>query len=185
MDALRGPPILSQDVMRALGRRDGLAWRHVALIRERWKGTFLLKGILSAAEARLAREAGVDGIIVSNHGGRQLDGAVAPMRVLPEIAAAVPDLPVLLDGGVRRGTDVLKALALGARFVFIGRPFLFAGAAAGRPGIAHAIGLMKEEIDRDMALLGTRTVARNHRRPCPTQGRVAAPWRRRFRDAAC
>ncbi len=157
MDASRGPPILSRHVMRAIGRRDGLSWRHVALIRERWKGVFLLKGILSAQDARLAREAGVDGLIVSNHGGRQLDGAVAPMRVLPEIVAAVPDMPVMLDGGVRRGTDVLKALALGARFVFIGRPFLFAGAAAGSAGIAHAIQLMKEEIDRDMALLGVRS----------------------------
>ncbi len=159
MDAFRGPPILSSSVVRAIGKRDGLAWRHVALIRERWRGRFLLKGILSAEDARLAREAGVDGIIVSNHGGRQLDGAAAPMRVLPEIAAAVPDLPVLLDGGVRRGTDVLKALALGARFVFIGRPFLFAAAAAGSAGIGHAIQLMKDEIDRDMAMLGTRTIA--------------------------
>ena len=81
----------------------------------------------------IARDAGADGIIVSNHGGRQLDGAVAPLRVLPSIVAACPDLPVMMDSGVRRGTDVLKALALGARCVFVGRPFAYAAAVGGQP----------------------------------------------------
>jgi L-lactate dehydrogenase (cytochrome) len=113
-----------------------------------------MKGILDAADARIARDAGADGIIVSNHGGRQLDGAVAALRVLPGIAAACPDIPVMLDGGVRRGTDVLKALALGARSVFVGRPFAYAAAVAGAPGVGHAIDLLSGEVLRDMALLG-------------------------------
>lgn len=154
MDAGRGPPIVSRNLVRALGKRDQLGWEHVQRIRSRWKGRLVLKGILSADDARLSREHGVDGIIVSNHGGRQLDGAVAPIRVLPEISAAAGDMTVMLDSGVRRGTDVLKALSLGASFVFVGRPFLFAAARYGEAGVRHAAMLLAEEIDRDMALLG-------------------------------
>ncbi len=119
-----------------------------------WKGPLVIKGILDQADARIARDAGADGIIVSNHGGRQLDGAVAALRVLPGIAAECADIPVMLDGGVRRGTDVLKALALGATFVFIGRPFAYAAAVAGAAGVGHAIELLSGEVLRDMALLG-------------------------------
>lgn len=155
MDAFRGPPIVSRNLVRAIGKRDQLAWDHVARIRDRWTGKLVLKGILSVEDAILARDHGVDGIIVSNHGGRQLDGAVAPIRVLPGIARAVgDDLVVMLDSGVRRGTDVLKAIAAGARFVFVGRPFLFAAAVAGAPGVAHAFDLLAAEIDRNMAMLG-------------------------------
>nr|WP_292840841.1 alpha-hydroxy acid oxidase [Mesorhizobium sp.] len=156
MDAVRGPPMMSQNFVRNLNNRDQLAWRHVEAIRARWKGRLVIKGILSTADARAARECGADGVIVSNHGGRQLDHAIAPMIVLPEILAAVPDLAVMLDGGIRRGTDVLKALALGAHFVFLGRPFLYAAAIGGKAGVGHAIGLLKDEIQRDMALLGLR-----------------------------
>jgi L-lactate dehydrogenase (cytochrome) len=157
MDAFRGPPILSRNLTRAIGRRDQLAWEHVDRIRSRWTGKLVIKGILSADDAELARDHGADGIIVSNHGGRQLDGAVAPLKVLPDIAARVGDvIPVMLDSGVRRGTDVLKALALGAQFVFVGRPFLFAAAVYGRAGVTHAARLLAEEIDRDMALLGVK-----------------------------
>ena len=105
-------------------------------------------------DAQIARDAGVDGIVVSNHGGRQIDGAVAPLRVLPEICRAVPELPVMMDGGVRRGSDVLKALSLGARCVFAGRPFNYAAAVAGEAGVAHAIRILRDEIDRNMALMG-------------------------------
>jgi L-lactate dehydrogenase (cytochrome) len=119
-----------------------------------WKGRLLVKGVLSVHDARQARDLGADGVIVSNHGGRQLDGAVAPMRVLPGIVAACPDIPVMLDGGVRRGGDVLKALALGAQFVFAGRPFIYAASVAGEAGVRHAISLLSAEVDRDMALLG-------------------------------
>ena len=158
MDATRGPPVLSRDLVRAIGRRDQLAWKHVELIRRRWKGRLVVKGILAGEDARRARESGADGVIVSNHGGRQLDGAIAPLRVLPEIAAEAGGMAVMLDGGVRRGTDVLKALALGAHFVFVGRPFLFACAVGGEAAVRHAIGLLSQEIDRDMALLGIRDI---------------------------
>jgi L-lactate dehydrogenase (cytochrome) len=154
MDAVRGPPIISRHLERAIGNRDQLSWEHVKLIRRRWNGRLVIKGILSAADARAAKDCGVDGIMVSNHGGRQLDGAVAPLRVLPQIMEAARGMTVMLDGGIRRGTDVLKALALGADFVFVGRPFLYAAAVGGEPGVRHAIELLSSEVGRDMALLG-------------------------------
>lgn len=159
MDAGRGPPILSRDLVRAVGQRDRLTWEHVARIRRRWRGPLVVKGILFPDDAALARDAGVDGIIISNHGGRQLDSAVAPLRVLPAIKAQAGSMAVMLDGGVRRGTDVLKALALGADFVFLGRPFLFAAALGGEPLVRHAASLLSQEIDRDMALLGVSDLA--------------------------
>jgi L-lactate dehydrogenase (cytochrome) len=159
MDATRGPPVLSQNLMRNIGNRDQLAWKHVELIRRRWTGKLVVKGLLAPADARIARECGVDGVMVSNHGGRQLDNAVSPLRTLPEIAAQANGMTVILDSGIRRGTDVIKALALGAQFVFVGRPFLYAAVAAGEPGVYRALGLLKEEVDRDMALLGTRSIA--------------------------
>lgn len=152
--ATRGAPILSPSVVREWSERGQLDWTHFALIRRLWKGTLVIKGILDADDARIAREAGADGIIVSNHGGRQLDGAVSPLRVLPAIVAACPDIPVMMDSGVRRGTDVLKALALGAKFVFVGRPFGYAAAIGGAAGVNRAIALLFDEIQRDMAMLG-------------------------------
>jgi len=154
MDASRGPPVISRNLERALGSRDQLTWEHVRLIRRRWKGRLVIKGILSAADARAAKDCGVDGIMVSNHGGRQLDGAVAPLRALPQVAEAARGMTVILDGGVRRGTDVLKALALGADFVFLGRPFLYAASVGGEAGVRHAIELLAAEVGRDMALMG-------------------------------
>jgi L-lactate dehydrogenase (cytochrome) len=147
-------PLISRTGERGRGRRDQLSWRHVELMRRLWKGRLVLKGILDKDDARIARDSGVDGVIVSNHGGRQLDGSVAPLRVLPGIVAQAGDMAVMMDSGIRRGTDVLKALALGAHFVFLGRPFLYAAAVAGEPGVQHAIRLLREEIDRDMAMLG-------------------------------
>ncbi len=159
MDATRGPPLVSRNLVRAVGKRDGLHWRHLELIRKRWKGKLVVKGVMAPGDARLCRESGADGIMVSNHGGRQLDGAVSPLRVLPEIAAEKGSMTVMLDSGVRRGTDVLKALALGADFVFVGRPFLCAAAVGGEAGVRHAINLLAEEVDRDMALIGIRSLA--------------------------
>jgi L-lactate dehydrogenase (cytochrome) len=159
MDATRGPPVLSKNLVRNIGNRDQLAWKHVELIRRRWKGKLVVKGLIAPQDAHIARECGVDGVMVSNHGGRQLDHTVSPLRTLPEIAAEAGGMTVMLDGGVRRGTDVLKALALGAQFVFIGRPFLFAAVAEGEGGVQHALALMKEEIHRDMALAGLRSIA--------------------------
>jgi L-lactate dehydrogenase (cytochrome) len=151
-------PLLTSTGVRGWRVRDQLSWNHVELMRRLWKGRLILKGILAKEDARIARESGVDGIIVSNHGGRQLDGAVAPLRVLPGIVAQAGEMTVMMDSGIRRGTDVLKALALGAQFVFVGRPFLYAAAIAGEAGVRHAIKLLWEEIDRDMALLGITTL---------------------------
>ena len=172
--ATRGPPILSPDILRDYSDRGHLNWEHWSLIRRHWKGPLVIKGILDRADARIARDTGADGIIVSNHGGRQLDGAVAALRVLPGIAAECADIPVMLDGGVRRGTDVLKALALGATFVFIGRPFAYAAAVAGAAGVGHAIELLSGEILRDMALLGiTRLDELDARRLVRTRERLS------------
>ena len=158
-DATQGPPIMSPNVLRDYSDRGHLNWRHFELIRELWKGTLVIKGILDVEDARIARNAGAEGIIVSNHGGRQLDGAVSALRVLPDIVAACPDIPVMMDGGVRRGTDVFKALALGAKFVFAGRPFGYAAAIGGEAGVRHAIKLLSDEIHRDLALLGIASLS--------------------------
>jgi L-lactate dehydrogenase (cytochrome) len=115
--------------------------------------------LLSPTDVALARRHNVDGVIISNHGGRQLDHAVSPMRVLKAAVEAARGMPVMVDSGFRRGTDILKALALGASFVFIGRPFLFAAAYAGKEGVKHAIKLLHREIDKDMALVGVRKLA--------------------------
>jgi L-lactate dehydrogenase (cytochrome) len=152
-------PLISRTGKRDPGRRDRLSWKHIEGIRRRWQARLVLKGILDPADARHARELGIDGVIVSNHGGRQLDGAVAPLRVLPGILAEAGGMTVMMDGGVRRGTHVLKALALGASFVFVGRPFFYAAAVGGQGGVAHAIRLLRDEIDRDMALLGVTALA--------------------------
>lgn len=152
--ATRGIPVISRNVNRDFSGRTHLDWDYLALVRERWPGNLVVKGILHPEDAKRARDHGADGIIVSNHGGRQLDGTIAPLRALPDIVEAVGDYPVMIDSGFRRGTDVLKALALGARFVFFGRPFNYAAAYAGEAGVEHAIRLMREEIARDMALLG-------------------------------
>ncbi len=152
--ATRGAPILSPDVLRDYSDRGDLDWKHFAKIRALWKGRIVVKGILHKDDARIAIDHGADGIIVSNHGGRQLDGAVAPLHVLPEIAAVCGDVPVMLDSGIRRGTDVLKALALGAKFVFLGRSFGYAASVGGEAGVLRAIDILRVEIGRDMAMMG-------------------------------
>jgi len=152
-------PLITSTGERDRGYRDRMSWKHVELMRRMWQGRLVLKGVLSAKDARMAREHGVDGVIVSNHGGRQLDGSTAPLRVLPAVAAEAGGMTVMMDSGIRRGTDILKALALGAQFVFIGRPFLYAAAIGGDRGVKHAIKLLKDEVDRDMALLGINTLA--------------------------
>lgn len=158
MDVDRGPPILSRHVERSLSGRQTLSWHHVALVRRLWKGKLVLKGVLSAADARRAAEHFCDGVIVSNHGGRQLDSAVSSIHALPEIVKNRGDMAIMLDSGVRRGTDVVKALALGADFVFVGRPFLYAAAIAGDDGVRHCANILGLEVDRNLALLGARTI---------------------------
>lgn len=157
--ATRGAPIVSSTVARDFGKRDHLDWAHLARIRRRFPGKLIVKGILHEDDAARAVATGADGIIVSNHGGRQLDGAIAPLNALPGIVARVGDkTTIMLDGGIRRGTDILKALALGARFVFVGRPFLCAASVAGEAGVTKAIGILQSELLRDMALLGVCNV---------------------------
>lgn len=152
-----GPGLFSRQVA-GIAAHEGLRWDHIRLMRERWKGPLVVKGILSPADAAMARDCGADGIILSNHGGRQLDQAVSPMQTLAQVLERSGDLTVMIDSGFRRGTDVVKAFGLGAQAVFIGRPFLFAAAYAGEPGVAHAIALLAKEIDRDMAMLGLRDI---------------------------
>ena len=153
--ATRGAPIVSSSVLRDFSARDHLSWSHLKAIRRRWKGPLVVKGVLSVEDALQARNLGADGVVLSNHGGRQLDGAVSAMRVLEAVVAAVgPAFPVLIDGGFRRGSDVLKAIALGARMVLVGRPFNYAAAVAGEAGVQHAIALLRDEVDRNLAMLG-------------------------------
>ena len=152
--ARRGAPILSSNVLRDFSDRGHLGWEHIRLIRQMWPGKLVVKGILDVRDALLSVENGADGIIVSNHGGRQLDSTVSPIRVLPGIVKACPDTPVMIDSGFRRGTDVLKALALGARFVFVGRSFNYAAAVGSEDGVCKGISLLRAEVSRDMAMLG-------------------------------
>ena len=159
MFAERSIPILSSTLQSNKKNRDKLSWSHFDAIRQQWKGNLVIKGILSVNDARLCREHGADGLILSNHGGRQLDGSVSPMAILSAVVAAVPELPIMIDSGFRRGTDILKALGLGARMAFVGRPFNYALTLGGSVGVCHAISLLRDEIDRDMAMLGASSLA--------------------------
>ena len=133
-----------------------LGWDHLAWIRERAPGMpVLVKGLLTAEDAELAVQAGADGLVVSNHGGRQLDSSPAGLEALPEVVAQVSGrIPVLMDGGIRRGTDILKALALGAKAVLVGRPTVWGLAAAGEEGVADVLRILREEFVNAMALTG-------------------------------
>lgn len=136
-----------------------LSWDDIDELRKRWKRPLVIKGILSREDAKLAREHGVDGVCVSNHGGRNFDSSPASIDVLAEIVDDVAkDITVLWDGGVRRGADVLKALAIGAHAVLIGRATLYGAAAAGEEGARHALALLANEIDMAMAMLGITTL---------------------------
>jgi len=135
-------------------------WRDVEWVRGRWPGRLILKGVLDAEDARLALAVGADAVVVSNHGGRQLDGAPSSISVLPEIVAAIDGrCEVLFDGGIRSGQDIAKALALGARAGLIGKSFLFALAAAGEAGVTRALEIMRNELRVTLALSGTPSVA--------------------------
>ena len=146
-------PMLSRAGLR-LHRRDNFNWESLRHIRQKWKHRLLLKGILDPEDVVRARELGLDGVIASNHGGRQLDCTIAPLDMLPEMTQAAASMPVLMDSGIRRGTDILKAMALGAQYVLIGRPFLYAAVVGGQAGVVKAIELLQSEIHRNMALLG-------------------------------
>jgi len=135
-------------------------WRDVEWVRSRWPGTLILKGVMDAEDARFALSAGADAVVVSNHGGRQLDGAPSSISVLPEIVAAIDGrCEVLFDGGIRSGQDLAKALALGARGGMIGKSFLFALAAGGQAGVTRALEIIRDELRVTLALTGTGDVA--------------------------
>jgi len=155
-----GPSITENTTDGFRAGRDRLTWEDLKWLRERWQGRLIVKGVMHPQDAELAAETGMDALIVSNHGGRQLDSAIAPLQALPDIVRSVPEtLPVFIDGGFRRGTDVLKALALGAKLVFMGRPQLYGAAVAGSAGVAKVVDILRTEIDRDMALLGCKDVS--------------------------
>ena len=152
--------IAAQPLGRALPLNDSLTWDDVRALRDLWPGKLLLKGVLHPQDAATAAACGVDGVIVSNHGGRVLDGVRAPIEVLPEFIEAVGRrMTVIVDSGFRRGADVVKALALGAQAVLVGRATLYGVAAGGEAGAARAIAILREEIDRVLALLGCPGVA--------------------------
>jgi isopentenyl diphosphate isomerase/L-lactate dehydrogenase-like FMN-dependent dehydrogenase len=135
------------------------AWQDIPWIRERWDGPLVIKGVLTVEDARRAVDVGADAIVISNHGGNVLDGSVSTLRVLPEIVEAVGDeIEVLMDSGVRRGVDVVKALALGAKAVLLGRAYVYALLAAGEPGVRQMLELFRQQIDEALAFLGVKSV---------------------------
>jgi len=132
-----------------------LSWNDIEWIKKRWGGKLILKGIMDPEDARLAVQSGADALIVSNHGGRQLDGALSSIRALPAIVDAVgSQIEVHMDGGIRSGQDVLKALALGAKGVYIGRPFLYGLGAMGQVGVTKCLEIIRNELDITMAFCG-------------------------------
>ncbi len=168
-----------------------LAWEDFSWVRECWSGPIMVKGVLTAEDARRARDLGVDAVVVSNHGGRQLDGVHATLEVLPEVVAAVGgQCEVLVDGGIRRGNDIVKALALGARAALIGRPWMYALGGAGEAGIVRLLDILRNDLIRDLQLMGCAKVSEltaeavsapegwfhraARRRPAPGAGRFIA-----------
>jgi L-lactate dehydrogenase (cytochrome) len=153
-------PMLYADVGTAL-EQSTVTWSDLGWIREAWRGPIMVKGVHIGDDARRAVDAGVDALVVSNHGGRQLDGVPATLRVLPEVVAAVNgQVEVLLDGGIRRGSDVVKAMCLGARAVLVGRAYAYGLGAGGGPGVARAIDILRADVVRTIKLLGCSSVSK-------------------------
>jgi isopentenyl diphosphate isomerase/L-lactate dehydrogenase-like FMN-dependent dehydrogenase len=151
--------LMSKSFKRSILKNDSLHWDDLKTLRDAWPGNLIVKGILNGDDAEAAADCGADGVIVSNHGGRYLDSSVAPIQILPEIAARVAGrITVIVDSGFRRGSDVIKALALGADLVMAGRPTLYGAAAAGEAGAYRALEIFAEEMNRVMGQLGLRTV---------------------------
>jgi L-lactate dehydrogenase (cytochrome) len=152
-------PMLYADVTTAL-EQAVVSWQDLSWIRETWRGPIIIKGVHSGEDARRAVDTGADALVVSNHGGRQLDGVAPTLQTLPEVLAAVGDrTEVLLDGGVRRGSDIVKALCLGARAVLAGRAYAYGLGAAGEAGVARAIEILRTDLTRILKLLGCASVA--------------------------
>ena len=172
-----GKPLLLGEMARTEGESHSPSWEDIGWIRDTWRGPLVIKGVLTGEDAKRAVDAGADGVVVSNHGGRQLDGAPATIAVLPEVVAAVgPGVTVLLDSGIRRGVDVLKALALGADAVLIGRHAVWGLALGGRHGVQHMIEILRADMIRAMRLMGCRSVDELDAGwlRVPTTGEVAA-----------
>lgn len=144
-----------------------LSWEDVEWVRKQWDGKLILKGVLDAEDAKLAAQSGADAIVVSNHGGRQLDGAISSIRALPDALEAVnsvnPNVEVWMDGGIRSGQDILKACAMGARGVMAGRSYIYGLGAMGKPGVTLALEIMRKELDVSMALSGIRDIREANR----------------------
>ena len=154
-----GKPMKYETVGPALAQ-SVVIWRDLDWIRQIWRGPIVVKGILTGDDARRAAEAGANAVIVSNHGGRQLDGVAASLRALPEVVAASGGhLDVLMDGGIRRGSDVVKAICLGAKAVLVGRAYAYGLGAAGQAGVARAIEILRADIERTLALLGAGSIS--------------------------
>lgn len=152
-------PMPLVDVVGALAR-SRVTWDDFRWIREAWRGPLVAKGVLTGDDARRAIDHGATGIVVSNHGGRQLDGASATLRALPEVVAAVAgQAEVLMDGGIRRGSDIVKAICLGARAVLIGRAYVYGLATAGQAGVARALEILRADVERTLKLLGCPSIA--------------------------
>ena len=152
-------PMLYADVTAAL-EQSVVTWDDLEWIRQAWKGPIVIKGIHTAEDAKRAVDMGADALVVSNHGGRQLDGVASTLRVLPEVVAAVGDrIEVLLDGGIRRGSDIIKAICLGARAVMAGRAYAYGLGAAGGAGVSRAIDILRADLVRTLKLLGCASVA--------------------------
>ena len=138
-----------------------VTWGDLNWIRQVWRGPIVIKGILSGEDARRAADEGAAAVVVSNHGGRQLDSVPATLRALPEVVAAVGGrTEILMDGGIRRGSDIVKALCLGARAVLVGRAYAYGLAAAGEAGVSRALEILRIDVDRTLKLLGCASVAR-------------------------
>src|SRR5437870_9458330 len=152
-------PMLYADVTTAL-EQSMVTWHDLRWIREAWSGPIVIKGVHTGDDARRAVDIGADALVVSNHGGRQLDGVAPTLRVLPEVVSVVGDrIEVLLDGGVRRGSDIVKALCLGARAIMAGRAYAYGLGAAGGAGVARAIEILRSDLIRTLKLLGCASIA--------------------------
>jgi isopentenyl diphosphate isomerase/L-lactate dehydrogenase-like FMN-dependent dehydrogenase len=165
-------PMLYADVTAAL-EQSVVTWGDLKWIRQAWNGPIVIKGIHTKEDARRAMDEGADALVVSNHGGRQLDGVAPSLEILPEIVASVGDrIEVLFDGGIRRGSDIIKALCLGARAVMVGRAYAYGLGAAGGAGVTRAIEILRTDLIRTLNLLGCASVAELD----PSYVNVPADW---------
>jgi (S)-mandelate dehydrogenase len=157
--AMQGAKFMSTQI------NPGLSWAHISEMRRRWQGDLVLKGLLCLEDVRRAHELGANGVVLSNHGGRQLDGAISGLEILPSVVAEFGDkMTILVDGGFRRGSDVAKAMALGAHGVMIGRATLYGLAAAGQPGVTRALQILRGEMERALTLVGAANIRELDRR---------------------